>query len=252
MNSPIHSLLAFNHRLSRRQDRWARRIWGRRDGNTVWLEDLLPSLLAPKLRVLDVGGGKHPAISIETKERLGLDVTGLDISADELDRAPKGAYDRVLVGDVSQMSLDGEYDLILSTAVLEHVKDVGQTMCVLSRALAPNGRMGHFVPCGRSLFARLNRALDDDVSRSLLFGLFPGARKGQGFPAYYDRCWPGEFRKLADDNGLRIEDVTPFFQSGYLSFFAPAHAVEVGLQVLQMNLPDPEDRCESFVFVARR
>ena len=62
----------------------------RTDGNRDFIDHFARKYLKPGLTVYDVGGGKQPYISRETKEKLGLKVVGLDIDANELARAPQG------------------------------------------------------------------------------------------------------------------------------------------------------------------
>src|SRR5919107_796691 len=116
------------------------------DGATDFRDRILPSLLKPGLRVLDVGGGKRPAVPLATKQRLGLMVVGLDISGDDLAKAPMGAYDATVVGDVATVAIPGEYDLVFSRAVIEHVEDPCEAIANMARVLAPGGVMAHYLP----------------------------------------------------------------------------------------------------------
>ena len=50
--------------------------------------------------VYEVGGGSRPAISNEIKRMHSLTVVGLDISGEELAKAPDGAYDRTITADL--------------------------------------------------------------------------------------------------------------------------------------------------------
>jgi len=77
----------------------------RRCALTDFSSRIVPNLLRPCLRVLDAGGGKRPRISLEQKRMLGLHVTGLDLSAAELEQAPEGSYDEHVVGDVATAEL---------------------------------------------------------------------------------------------------------------------------------------------------
>ena len=54
------------------------------DGNRHFLDEVVPRYLAPKARVVDVGGGRHPVVQVATKRQLGLTVTGLDIEEGEV------------------------------------------------------------------------------------------------------------------------------------------------------------------------
>lgn len=252
MESPLQRIRAVNVALSRKTDVAARRLAGRRDGNYAFLEETLPSLLAPRQRVLDVGGGKRPSIPLDVKQELGLEVWGLDVSADELSRAPVGAYDHTIVGPVETVALPTGFDLVFSCALLEHVQDVPGAIKNLIQAVRPGGQMAHFIPCRNAPFARLNRLAGAERARQLLFSLNPQAHKAQGFPAYYDACVPSEIRRLLEAEGLVVEKLTGYFASGYGSFFFPLHLAEVSVQLINMKLLRAEDHCESFDLIATR
>jgi SAM-dependent methyltransferase len=239
---------------NRRISRWERSLVSRvlpqceADGTVDFRDRVLPSLLKPGMRVLDVGGGKEPAISPETKRRLNLHIVGLDISADELEQAPSGSYDHTVVGDVATVSIPGAYDLIFSRAVLEHVANPRAAIRNLARALAPGGIMAHFMPCRNAPFAVLNRALGNRAARRLLFAIFPEKEKGSGFRAYYRDCTPSRLARIGREQGLLVKQVIPYYNSDYTSFFVPFYTIETLRQALMGGLK-LDDFAESFSIV---
>lgn len=220
------------------------------DGPTHFRERVLPGLLAPGLRVLDVGGGKRPAISLGTKKKLGLYVVGLDVSEEELAQAPPGAYDATIVGDVAAVSIPGKYDLVFSRAVLEHVANPAAAIANLGGVLVPGGIMAHVMPCRNAPFAIVNRLLGNRSARRLLFAIFPEKKENSGFLAHYRDCTPSRLSRTCRASGLEILDLTPYYNSGYTSFFAPLYTVEMLRQVLMCSLR-LEDFAEGFSIVAR-
>jgi 2-polyprenyl-6-hydroxyphenyl methylase/3-demethylubiquinone-9 3-methyltransferase len=211
---------------------------------------VLPSLLRPGLRVLDVGGGKHPAISLETKRRLGLRVVGMDISETELVQAPAAAYDEIVVGDVATSKIPGEYDLIFSRTLMEHVADPPAAIANMASVLAPGGIMAHVMPCRNAPFAILNRGLGNQAARRLLFTIFPEKEKNSGFRAYYRDCTPSRLTRLCRQNGLELLQAKPYYNSEYTSFFAPIYTVELLRQTLMCVLR-LGDFAEGFAILAR-
>jgi 2-polyprenyl-6-hydroxyphenyl methylase/3-demethylubiquinone-9 3-methyltransferase len=212
---------------------------------------VLPSLLKPGLRVLDVGGGKRPAIPVQTKQELGLHVVGLDVSEAELAEAPEGAYDATIVGDVAVTSIPGHYDLVFSRAVLEHVADPAAAIANLASVLLPGGTMAHVMPCRNAPFAILNRWLGNRSARRVLFAIFPEKQENSGFLAYYRDCTPGRLSRTCRESGLEVVQLTPYYNSGYTSFFAPLYTIEMLRQALMCALR-LEDLAEGFSIVARR
>lgn len=213
-------------------------------------QQVLPGLLRPGLRVLDVGSGKQPAINPSKKSALGLSITGLDISAAELALAPVGAYDTLIVGDAATVTISGEYDLIVSHTVLEHVHDTDAALANLSAALAPGGVMAHFMPCANAPFAVLNRLLGGWSSR-LLWAVYPKSRAVAGFPAYYRNCTPSGMRRLCEQQGLVVDAAIPYFCSNYGRFLVPLHAAELTRQLLCQWLR-ADNLAETFTIVARK
>lgn len=253
MGSLVRGMRQFvdvNCRISDRISRGAQWL-GRREGLHAFHHELLPGSLRPAMRVLDVGGGKRPAIDVHTKRRLGLHVTGLDISAEQLALAPPGSYDEVIVGDVTTVQLPPRFDLVFSVTVLEHVADNRAALKNLVSALAPGGSMLHYVPSALAPFAVVNRLLGNRIARKLLFALYPEARERSGFPAYYHLCVPSWMRGLCQANGLEGVQTTSYFHSEYCRFFTPFHVMEVARQ-LTLQLLGFKDLAEAFILRAHQ
>jgi 2-polyprenyl-6-hydroxyphenyl methylase/3-demethylubiquinone-9 3-methyltransferase len=223
----------------------------RSSGMNEFRRRVVPGLLRPGLRVLDVGGGRAPVIPSETVERLDLKVIGLDVSEAELLAAPRGSYAELVVGDMTDARIPGTFDLILSQAVLEHVHDTRRAIANLAGVLSKGGTMAHFVPCRNAPFAVLNRLLGNSLARRILFGIYPERERSSGFPAYYDRCVPSELGQICKASGLEIVSLEPYFVSDYWQFFAPAHALDLSRQVI-MHWLRASDLAETMVVVARK
>lgn len=238
-----------NVRLSRWEQRLVERLFSRRDGMIDFQERILPALLRPGMRVLDVGGGKQPAIDLPTKQRLDLFVVGLDVSEHELSLAPRGLYDRSIVGDVTEVGIDERFDLILSRTVLEHVRDNRRALANLAGALAEGGVMAHFMPCRNAPFAVINRLVGQRLASGMLYGLYPETKGVAGFPAYYDHCVPSKMQRLCTECGLEVAEVIPYYKSDYFRCFVPAFTVEMLRQVIVMRL-NLVDWAEAFSVIA--
>ena len=112
--------------------------------------------------------------------------------------------------------------------------------------------MAHFVPCAGAPFARLNRLLGNEQAKRLLHGILPETKATQGFPAYYNHCRPSEFARLIMEQGLQIEQLLPYYSSGYASFLFPLHLAEIAYQLTLMKVLRNMEHCESFVVIARK
>lgn len=226
------------------------------DGNRDFLDTLLPCYLSPSMisdhdRVYDVGGGKQPCIPQTTKDSRQLHVTGIDISSEELADAPKGAYDDCVIADIQDYSGKEDGDLVICQSLLEHVADTEKAFSSLSTLLRPGGKLLLFVPSKHAWFAKLNRLLPEDTKRRLLFAIFPHTKRAQGFRAYYHRCSPKEFRKLALQNNLTVVALHPFYKSSYFSFCFPLYVVW-RMWILLAFLIWGEDAAETFSLVLQK
>ena len=67
LSKSIRSIVQLNLRLSDAMERAAKEHTARRSGMSEFDDSILPELLKPGLRVLDVGGGKYPRIDLDTK-----------------------------------------------------------------------------------------------------------------------------------------------------------------------------------------
>ena len=153
-------------------------------------------------RVLEVGGGANPTLPVEFAVRHGLEYTVLDVSIDELDKAPPG-YLKVQADITSPtLKLTGGYDLVFSRMLAEHVRDGEIFHRNVYALLARRGAAFHFFP---TLYAPpfvVNRLLPERLAEIVLHTLQPGrVRQGQHakFPAYYSWCrgpTPGQIRRF--------------------------------------------------------
>ena len=195
------------------------------DGNKDFVTNVVPGYFAPGMKVADIGGGKRPFMSKETKDRWGATVQGLDIDADELAMAPPGAYDEVVCADIGSFHGKGESDIVICQAVLEHVANTEQALRSIASCLKSGGGALLFVPSRNAAYARLNMILPDSWKKWIIRKVMPESAHMRGFKAYYDRCTPRQFRALADRCGFEVEEVKCYFISSYFSHFFPLYVL---------------------------
>lgn len=194
----------------------------RRVGILDFEGEVLPLHLVEKVTIYDVGGGSRPCLTLEQKKALGIRLVGVDISAEELDKAPAGVYDEIVVADITKYRGRGDADLIVCRATLEHVRNTDGAFACLASILKPGGQLLLVVPSRNAIFARINLILPEKVKRAILFSIFPHKALGHdGFPAFYNQCTPRDFRRLADRHGMDVEFLKPYYYSSYFSFFIP-------------------------------
>ena len=121
--SVLRRVVALQQRLSFGFDRIVLPARLRTDGNTDFAASFVPPYLHAGVTVYDIGGGSTPFVTRQMKQRLGLEVVGLDIESQELARAPAGLYDRTINSDICDYPGKEEADLVICRSVLEHVRD---------------------------------------------------------------------------------------------------------------------------------
>ena len=221
------------------------------DGNSDFKDRFAPAWVKPSTRVVDIGGGKNPFIALDKKKAQTIHVTGVDISAEELARAPTGAYDAILCGDIATMAGSGDADVCICQAVLEHVRDVESAFVSIASFLKPGGVALIFVPSRNAVFARLNLLLPERLKRLLLFTIFPDTQRDQGFPSYYNRCTPAGFQSMAQAAGLEIEEAKYYYASYYFTFFVPLHILWRAWIILYRRIAG-EQAAETFSVVLKK
>lgn len=165
-------------------------------------------------RICEVGGGANPLLSLQLIQELGLDYTLLDVSAEELAKAPEG-YRKLradICGDIPETP-EG-FDLVFSKMLAEHIPDAAQFHRNVLSLLRPGGVAFHFFPTLYALPFVANRCLPERLTRYLLNIMSPRDRYQHAkFPAYYRWCRGPTSRQLGALTGLGYEVVS------YIGFF---------------------------------
>lgn len=184
--------------------------------------DCIAHELVPGARVLDVGSGARPAVAVRQRPP-DVHYVGLDISGEELRRAPAGAYDELIVADISQPlpELTHRFDLVLSWQTLEHVSSMRGALASQEGALVPGGRLLAMLTGAWSVQALVARVVPYQLSRRVQAHLL-GVAAEDKFPTRYDSCSLRALSRLLDAGSWSTWEITPFYKSGgYLRFSRP-------------------------------
>ncbi|MDA0182368.1 class I SAM-dependent methyltransferase [Solirubrobacter phytolaccae] len=192
---------------------------------TAWrpmFQDAIRERLSPGATVLDIGSGRHP--SLAAAERRDARWVGLDLSEDELRRAPEDAYQERVVADLSARvdSLAGSIDLAVSWQVLEHVKPLGRALDNVYAYLKPGGQFVALFSGGFSAFAIVNRLLPDRLGHTVVSKIMRRPSDGLHpvFPAYYDRCYASALERMFA--GWSHVSIEPHFRGAVYFHFSAA------------------------------
>ena len=210
----------------------------------------IQSELRPSSVVIDVGGGRSPAIPRPDLPP-GATYIGLDLSERELMAAPPGSYDRVVAADVTehQSALEGCADLVVSWQVLEHVAPLEVAVSNIHSYLRPGGLFVAQLSGGRSAFALINRAIPHRLAKAMMKRLLQRDPETV-FPAPYDQCtYSAISRTLKSWSGFRI--VPRYNGAGYFRFLPPLQAVYLRIEDLMVR-GHHKDLATHYLVVARR
>jgi|1185.fasta_scaffold87660_2 SAM-dependent methyltransferase len=178
----------------------------------------IDAALQPGMKILDVGSGRLPCRAPNVRPS-DCHYVGLDISAAELAAAAPGSYDECVVADIAgprDERLVGQFDLVVSFQVLEHVRPLDVALHNMHAYLRPGGRLvaqmsGTFAP-----FSLLGKVVPERPKVWLLSTLLD-REPAEIFPAHYDRCYATALRRMTE--GWGEVDVVPLHRgASYLHF----------------------------------
>jgi SAM-dependent methyltransferase len=186
------------------------------------------------MRILDVGSGRRPAILPDDRPP-GTFYVGLDISEAELGKAARGAYDQVIVTDITrphaapkdQFDKD-QFDLVLSFYVLEHVKPLEEAFANMRAYLRPGGRLIACLAGTFAGFALINRLLPHRVGSWIQKRLYNRPPEST-FPAYYHHCWYSRLERILKP--WAQSEIAPYYTGGsYFRFSRYVQALYIGYE----------------------
>ncbi len=194
-------------------------------------------------RICDVGGGANPVIPPDFIHDHGLDYSLLDISKEELDKAPN-QYKKIIADIANPNGLEAEdgYDLVFTKMLAEHVKDGEWLHRNVYSILRPGGYAIHFMPTMYSLPFVINFLLPESFATKILDWVSPRDRyKKAKFPAYYSWCigpTKSHMERL-EQLGYHIESMQGGFGHEYYSKIPIVHQIHSAITRLLMKKPVP-------------
>jgi hypothetical protein len=156
--------------------------------------------------ILEVGGIDRPLLSKSaTYKYIGLDI----------ETKPNCGlkYDQFLVQSIElDMPPDIQANMVISTTLLEHVRDNDAAFRVMFNVLASGGCMHHYVPSKWHPYSICLRMVGPNIQKRLIPILRSHAADVTGYEAFFHRCSIREMKRLAQDSGFENIRVKPFYR----------------------------------------
>jgi SAM-dependent methyltransferase len=204
--------------------------------------------------ICEVGGGANPLLNIDFITSLNLDYSIIDISPEELSKAPS-CYKKIVGNIESPKILDaGSFDLIFSCMVAEHIRDPKAFHTNIFKLLKPGGIAFHFFP---TLFAfpfLMNLLLPENISDYIL-GLFsPRDKINHGkFKPFYKWTFGPTAKQIKrfTDIGYSILQYTGFFGSKYYERIPIVNVLHRNYSRFLSNNPNPFLTSYAFIILMK-
>ncbi len=201
-------------------------------------------ILSNKLRrICEVGGGANPTLPIEFVKEHKLHYTIIDVSAEELAKAPPGYV--TIVADLCESAAirnDGEFELVFSKMLAEHLTRPRTFHRNILRILAAGGIALHFFPTLYALPFVVNRLMPDTISTVILHYVAPrDQRQHRKFPAFYRWCRGPTRLQISrfKRQGFHVLSYRGFFGHGYYKRFPILPKLVGRLTTLLLDHPVP-------------
>jgi SAM-dependent methyltransferase len=250
LNSPkmaiaLSKLVSFNVKLCEIADRKIFRS-SKKKGYISQLSSLINEVInnCKPCSVLEVGGIDKPLLQRSN-----------EIKYDGLDIEHKGHYERIydnfFVQSIEE-PIRNSYDLIISKAVLEHVRDNDAGVKQMYKGLRTGGYAIHYLPSKYHPYSLALRLSGPKLQRRLIKILRPWAENETGYPAFFNKCSPKEMRKLFKSHGFGSVKIIPFFRANdYFRFFLPFYIAVTLWENICAKLKW-ETFCSGFIVIARK
>jgi hypothetical protein len=165
--------------------------------------------------VLEIGGIDRPFLSKGEHYRY----VGMDI--EEKPRC-HNVYNRFVVQSVED-PISGEYDLVMSITLLEHVRDNATSIANVFDALRSARETHHYIPGKGHPYALALRAVGPVWQKRLIPILRPDSVEETGYPTFFDHCTARDMVRVFGDVGFEDVRVRIFYRANdYFAFFLPA------------------------------
>ena len=171
-------------------------------------------------KICDIGGGANPVLPLHFIVKYQLDCTVLDISSEELQKAPS-EYKKIKVDiEATEIGYIDRFDFAVTKMLAEHIKNGVLFHKNIYKLLVPGGIAVHYFPTLYAMPFLINKLVPSWFSSFLLNVILPRNRFQFGkFRAYYNWCYgpSPKMLNLFAEIGYEIIEFRGFFGNAYYS-----------------------------------
>jgi hypothetical protein len=204
--------------------------------------------------ICEVGGGANPALDLDYVHEHKLEYTILDISQEELDKAPDGYHKICFDITDPHFTYPTRFDLVFSQMVGEHIQSANRFHTNIFNMLSPRGIAFHVFPTLYTFPFVVNWLIPDWAARAALDIIAPRDKYRKAkFRAYYDWCYgptEGNIRRLRQV-GYGIPQYIGFFGHGYYEEYGPIQWIHEKETRYLLKHPNPNLTSYTFLMLAR-
>ena len=211
----ILKFVKFNLKISKLLDRKFKKFF---IGSNHPQSDLLNLILnkipnsGKDFSILEIGGIDRPML----KKSSNFKYTGLDI---EYKDSCYKLYDNFIVQSIEE-NINQKFDLIISSTLLEHVKDNKKSFLNVYNALVDGGNTFHYIPSKNHFYSLILRLLRPQASLEIT-----------GYPTFFDLCSEKELKNVLLKIGFRDVKIRQYYKAGdYFAFFTPLYILISALE----------------------
>jgi len=208
-------------------------------------------------RVCELGAGANPSLTPEVIKERKLDYWVTDGSEKELMACPENYQKRLL--DVQHQSIYkalGQFDLIFSKMLVEHLPNPQVLHQNIIEALRPNAYAFHFFPTLGSLALWLNYLLPESLMRPLLMWAEPSRKieKYGKFETYYKWCKGPNQNSITRFENLGYEVILYYGSYGhkYYEKIAPLHWLEGQKSKFLQKIKSPQFTANACILLRKK
>jgi SAM-dependent methyltransferase len=205
--------------------------------------------------VCELGGGAKPLLSPAEYKATGVELTIADISPVELELADP-AYHTIVADLGTPGSRVGEFDLVFSRMLAEHLPRGRDFHANVFEMLRPGGLAVHFFPTLWAIPFVVNRLIPETISQAAIKRLQPDrhlAHDQKKFPARYSWCFgpsPRQIRRF-EELGFRVISYGGFFGTDYYDRIPLLSSIAKRLTAHRLAHPRPNRTAFALVVVER-